>query len=281
MKKPVLIAVVGPTASGKTSRAIELALQYQTEIVSFDSRQCYQEMKIGVARPSEAELQSVAHHFISTHSIHQPISAGQFPAIAWPVIQSILEKKEFVIAVGGSGLFLKVLLDGIDPLPSDPHVRAEWGQNWKDRGIEYLQNALKSADPAYFNQVDIDNPHRLLRALEVITLTGKKFSELRTQNKQTLPFEVRYEYLSPDKEILHQRIDERVECMMDMGLLEEAEKLLPHRHLQPLNTVGYKELFEFKDGLHTLTEAIDLIKMHTRQYAKRQITWFNKEVKNQ
>jgi len=281
VKKPVLIAVVGPTASGKTSRAIELALQYQTEIVSFDSRQCYQEMKIGVARPSEAELQSVAHHFISTHSIHQPISAGQFPAIAWPVIQSILEKKEFVIAVGGSGLFLKVLLDGIDPLPSDPNVRAEWEQNWKDCGIEYLQNALKSADPAYFNQVDIDNPHRLLRALEVITLTGKKFSELRTQNKQTLPFEVRYEYLSPDKEILHQRIDERVECMMDMGLLEEAEKLTPYRHLQPLNTVGYKELFEFKDGLHTLTEAIDLIKMHTRQYAKRQITWFNKEVKNQ
>jgi tRNA dimethylallyltransferase len=281
VKKPVLIAVVGPTASGKTSRAIELALQYQTEIVSFDSRQCYQEMKIGVARPSEAELQSVAHHFISTHSIHQPISAGQFPAIAWPVIQSILEKKEFVIAVGGSGLFLKVLLDGIDPLPSDPHVRAEWEQNWKDSGIEYLQNALQRADPAYFSQVDIDNPHRLLRALEVITLTGKKFSELRTQNKQTLPFEVRYEYLSPDKEILHQRIDERVECMMDMGLLEEAEKLLPYRHLQPLNTVGYKELFEFKDGLHTLTEAIDLIKMHTRQYAKRQITWFNKEVKNQ
>lgn len=281
MKKPVLIAVVGPTASGKTSRAIELALQYQTEIVSFDSRQCYQEMKIGVARPSESELQSVTHHFISTHSIHQPISAGQFPAIAWPVIQSILEKKEFVIAVGGSGLFLKVLLDGIDPLPSDPNVRAEWEQNWKDRGIEYLQNALQSADPAYFSQVDIANPHRLLRALEVITLTGKKFSKLRTQNKQTLPFEVRYEYLSPDKEILHQRIDERVECMMDMGLLEEAEKLTPYRHLQPLNTVGYKELFEFKDGLHTLIEAIDLIKMHTRQYAKRQITWFNKEVKNQ
>lgn len=280
MKKPLLIAVVGPTASGKTSRAIELALEHQTEILSFDSRQCYQEMSIGVARPSAEELRMVPHHFIANQSIHQPVSAGQFPAIAWPIILSLLEKKDTVVAVGGSGLFLKVLLDGIDPLPSDSDVRSEWEQKWKDHGMEYLQNALQTADPTYFHQVDIDNPHRVLRALEVISITGKKFSELRTQNKQTLPFEVQYEYLSPNKDLLHQRIDERVEIMMDSGLLEEAEGLLPYRHLQPLNTVGYKELFEFKDGLHTLTEAIDLIKMHTRQYAKRQITWFNKEVKN-
>jgi tRNA dimethylallyltransferase len=190
----------------------------------------------------------------------------------------MLEKKESIIAVGGSGLFLKVLLDGIDPLPSDEIIRAEWVNQWEEKGLEFIQNQLQLLDAAYYNQVDIQNPHRVLRALEVISITGKKFSELRTQNKQSLPFDVQYEYIRPSKEQLHERIDDRVEQMMDNGLLEEAEKLRPFRELQPLNTVGYKELFEFMDGLHTLTEAVDLIKTHTRQYAKRQLTWFNKEV---
>jgi tRNA dimethylallyltransferase len=280
VKKPLLIAVVGPTASGKTARAIELALQHQNEIISFDSRQCYKELNIGVAPPSADELQAAPHHFIASHSVHQPISAGQFPAFAWPILHELLQKKETIVAVGGSGLFLKVLLDGIDPLPSDTDVRNEWEQKWQSQGIAFLQSELKKADPAYFNQADVKNPHRVLRALEVITITGKKFSELRTQNKQTLPFDIQYDYLLPQKEILHQRIDDRVEMMMDMGLLQEAEQLLPYRQLQPLNTVGYKELFEFMDGMHTLTEAIELIKTHTRQYAKRQVTWFNKEVQH-
>ena len=279
MRKPLLIAVVGPTASGKTAKAIELALKHNTDILSFDSRQCYQELNIGVARPSEEELQQVKHHFIASHSILNPLSAGQFPNVAWPIMHSLFKEKEVVITVGGSGLFLKVLLDGIDPLPNDETIRAEWVKQWEEKGLEFIQNQLQLLDAAYYHQVDIQNPHRVLRALEVISITGKKFSELRTQNKQTLPFDVQYEYIRPSKELLHQRIDDRVEYMLDSGLLAEAESLMPYRHLQPLNTVGYKELFEFMDGLHTLTEAVDLIKTHTRQYAKRQVTWFNKEVK--
>ena len=278
MKKPLLIAVVGPTASGKTALAIDLALQHQTEIISFDSRQCYQELKIGVARPDDQELQTVPHHFIASHSIHQPISAGQYPAFAWPILHHLLTSHDTLVAVGGSGLFLKVLLDGLDPLPSDENIRKEWELQWEEKGLTFLQRSLEHKDPEYFLQVDRDNPHRLLRALEVITITGKKFSALRTQNKQTLPFDVEYRYVQPEKNILHERIDQRVEKMIDNGLLQEAESLLAHRQLQPLNTVGYKELFEFMDGLHTLSEAIELIKTHTRQYAKRQLTWFNKEV---
>ena len=273
-----LIAVVGPTASGKTTTAIDIALKHNTEIISFDSRQFYKELNIGVARPEEIELSAVPHHFIATKSIHEPISAGQFSAIAWPVIQELLEKQDTIVAVGGSGLFLKVLLDGIDPLPKDEEVRAHFSALHEEKGIEHLQDLLEVKDPEYFRQVDIQNPHRVIRALEVIELSGKKFSELRTHNKQQLPFTVEYVYVQPEKSILHQRIDERVEKMMDMGLWEEAERLYPLRQLQPLNTVGYKELFECMEGLHTLSEAIEWIKTHTKQYAKRQVTWFNKEV---
>jgi tRNA dimethylallyltransferase len=273
-----LIAVVGPTASGKTTTAIDIALKHKTEIISFDSRQFYQELNIGVARPEPSELAAVTHHFIATKSIHEPISAGQFSAMAWPVIQQMLEKQDTIVAVGGSGLFLKVLLDGIDPLPQDEGVRAHFSSLHEEKGIEHLQELLQNKDPEYFRQVDIHNPHRVIRALEVIELSGKKFSELRTHNKQQLPFVVEYHYIQPDKTTLHQRIDERVEKMMDLGLWEEAEILYPLRQLQALNTVGYKELFECMEGLHTLSEAIEWIKTHTKQYAKRQVTWFNKEV---
>ena len=168
-----LIAVVGPTASGKTTTAIDIALKHKTEIISFDSRQFYQELNIGVARPEPSELAAVTHHFIATHSIHEPISAGQFSAMAWPVIQQILEKQDTIVAVGGSGLFLKVLLDGIDPLPQDEGVRAHFSALHEEKGIEHLQDLLELKDPEYFRQVDIHNPHRVIRALEVIELSGK------------------------------------------------------------------------------------------------------------
>lgn len=273
-----LIAVVGPTAGGKTAAAIDIALKHNTEVISFDSRQFFHELNIGVARPDEEELSAVRHHFIASHSIHSPISAGQYSSLAWPVIMNLLEKHDTIVTVGGSGLFLKVLLDGIDPLPHDEKVRAFYSNVLTEKGIEHLQGLLQKKDIEYFNQVDIQNPHRLIRALEVIELSGKKFSELRSHNKQQLPFAVEYMYIQPDKSILHQRIDDRVEKMMDRGLWDEAEKLYPLRHLQALNTVGYKELFECIDGLHTLSEAIEWIKTHTKQYAKRQVTWFNKEV---
>ncbi len=273
-----LIAVVGPTASGKTAAAIEIALKHNTEIISFDSRQFYQELNIGVARPEPSELSAAPHHFIASHSLFEPISAGQFSALAWPKIMELLEQHDTLVAVGGSGLFLKVLLDGIDPLPQDDHVRAFFTTMHEEKGLEHLQQLLYRKDPEYYLQVDIDNPHRVIRALEVIEISGKKFSALRTQNKQQLPFTVEYQYIKPEKELLHERIDARVEKMMDAGLWEEAERLYPQRHLQSLNTVGYKELFECMDGLHTLSEAIEWIKTHTKQYAKRQITWFNKEV---
>ncbi len=281
MKNKKCIAIVGATASGKTAHAIEIAHELNTEIFSFDSRQFYSELNVGVARPSPEELASVPHHFIASHSIHQPLSAGKFAEEAWPMLLNLLEQKDHLVLAGGSGLFLKVLLDGLDPLPQDEQMRAALNQLLEEKGIEELQKELQLKDPEYANQVDLQNPHRLIRALEVIRLSGKKFSELRTQNKKSLPFEIEYHYVLPDKEILHQRIDQRVDIMMENGLMEEVESLYPLREIQPLNTVGYKELFEHKEGLHTLSEAIEWIKIHTKQYAKRQITWFNKELKNQ
>lgn len=281
MKNKKCIAVVGPTAGGKTAHAIQLAQQLQTQIVSFDSRQFYKELNIGVARPSTDELAQAHHHFIASHSIHDPISAGKFAEQAWPLLLNLLEQKDDIVLVGGSGLFLKVLLDGLDPLPQDEQMRSSLNQLLEENGIEELQRELQLKDPEYASQVDLQNPHRLIRALEVIRLSGKKFSELRTQNKKSLPFEIEYHYVLPEKEILHQRIDQRVDIMMELGLMEEAESMYSLKNIQPLNTVGYKELFEHKEGLHTLSEAIEWIKIHTKQYAKRQITWFNKELKNQ
>ena len=281
MKNKKCIAVVGPTAGGKTAHAIHLAQQLQTQIVSFDSRQFYKELNIGVARPSLSELGQANHHFIASHSIHEPLSAGKFAEQAWPLMLALLQQKDEIVLVGGSGLFLKVLLDGLDPLPQDDEMRAILNKLLEESGIEELQKELQSKDPEYASQVDLQNPHRLIRALEVIRLSGKKFSELRTQNKKSLPFEIEYHYVLPEKEILHQRIDQRVDIMMEQGLMDEVENLYDLKHIQPLNTVGYKELFEHKEGLHTLSEAIEWIKIHTKQYAKRQITWFNKELKDQ
>ena len=281
MKNKKCIAVVGPTAGGKTAHAIQLAQQLQTQIVSFDSRQFYKELNIGVARPSTDELAQANHHFIASHSIHEPVSAGKFAEQAWPLLLNLLEQKDDIVLVGGSGLFLKVLLDGLDPLPQDEQMRSSLNQLLEENGIEELQRELQFKDPEYARQVDLQNPHRLIRALEVIRLSGKKFSELRTQNKKSLPFEIEYHYVLPEKEILHQRIDQRVDIMMEQGLMEEADSMYSLKDIQPLNTVGYKELFEHKEGLHTLSEAIEWIKIHTKQYAKRQITWFNKELKDQ
>ena len=281
MKNKKCIAVVGPTAGGKTAHAIQLAEKLASPIVSFDSRQFYQELNIGVARPTNEELSLAVHHFIASHSIHDPLSAGKYAEQAWPMLLEMLKERDEIVLVGGSGLFLKVLLDGLDPLPQDEALRLELNQLLENQGIETLQQELLDKDPEYAKQVDLQNPHRLLRALEVIRLSGKKFSELRTQNKKSLPFEIEYHYVLPDKELLHQRIDMRVDLMMDMGLMDEAESLYHLKDIQPLNTVGYKELFEHKEGLHTFSEAIEWIKIHTKQYAKRQITWFNKELKNQ
>lgn len=281
MKNKKCIAVVGPTAGGKTAHAIHLAEKLASPIVSFDSRQFYQELNIGVARPTKEELTLAQHHFIASHSIHDPLSAGKYAEQAWPMLLEMLKERDEIVLVGGSGLFLKVLLDGLDPLPQDEALRLELNQLLETQGIETLQQELLDKDPEYAKQVDLQNPHRLIRALEVIRLSGKKFSELRTQNKKSLPFEIEYHYVLPDKELLHQRIDMRVDLMMEMGLMDEAESLYHLKDIQPLNTVGYKELFEHKEGLHTLSEAIEWIKIHTKQYAKRQITWFNKELKNQ
>jgi tRNA dimethylallyltransferase len=281
VKNKKCIAVVGPTAGGKTAHAIHLAEKLASPIVSFDSRQFYQELNIGVARPTKEELSLAHHHFIASHSIHDPLSAGKYAEQAWPKLLEMLKERDEIVLVGGSGLFLKVLLDGLDPLPQDEALRLELNQLLETQGIETLQQELLDKDPEYAKQVDLQNPHRLIRALEVIRLSGKKFSELRTQNKKSLPFEIEYHYVLPDKELLHQRIDMRVDLMMEMGLMDEAESLYHLKDIQPLNTVGYKELFEHKEGLHTLSEAIEWIKIHTKQYAKRQITWFNKELKNQ
>lgn len=281
MKNNKCIVVVGPTAGGKTAHAIGLAQYHQCEIVSFDSRQFYRELNIGVARPEPHELAAAKHHFIASHSIHEPLSAGKYAEQAWPLLLQLLEKNQHLVLVGGSGLFLKVLLDGVDPLPHDESVRLELNQIFETVGLQELQLELQKKDPEYANQVDLQNPHRVMRALEVIRISGQKFSDLRTQNKKSLPFDVEYHYVLPEKEILHERIDLRVDKMIDQGLTDEAMAMYELKDLQALNTVGYKEIFEHHQGLHTFSEAIEWIKIHTKQYAKRQITWFNKELKNQ
>jgi tRNA dimethylallyltransferase len=275
MKK--LVVVLGPTAIGKTAFSIELAKSLQTEIISCDSRQFFKELNIGVARPNDEELSAVPHHFIAHQTIENLYSAGDFEKDALALLESLFLEKDIVVCAGGSGLYLDALLKGFDDMPSDLGVRDQLNQEASEKGIEVISERLKQLDPEHWSIIDTSNRQRVIRALEVCLVTGKKFSELRSGQNKSRNFQTVKIGLSSDREWLYDRINRRVDIMLQNGLLEEARGLMELRHLNALNTVGYKELFEYFDGDISLEDAVRLIKQHTRNYAKRQITWWNKD----
>jgi tRNA dimethylallyltransferase len=273
----LLLVLGGPTASGKTELAIRLAQRFQTEIVSADSRQFYREMKIGTAAPDAHQLQLVKHHFVGNLSIFDTYDVATYEKEALLKINELFEQHNVVILTGGSGLFIDAVCMGLDNMPDvETHIRERVNQMLLEKGISALQIELQQVDPEYFAQVDQNNPRRLQRALEVYYQTGRSFSFYRKRQTVPRPFTFVRFTLSPDRLELINRINLRVEHMMTEGLLEEVRRLYPHRHLNALNTVGYKELFDYLDGKANLETAVNSIKVHTRQYAKRQMTWFRR-----
>ena len=278
MAKPLLIAICGPTASGKTSLSIDLAKWLKTEILSFDSRQFYKELSIGSAPPAPEELKEVKHHFIQNKSISEDFNAGKFEREALPVLSDIFKIHQQVVTVGGSGMYLNALVNGFDELPSDiESIRAELNTQFAKYGLEPLKFELLEKDPKYYSQVDLKNPMRLIRALEVIRSTGKPYSEQRTKPKKNRFFQTVKIGIDYPREELYERINLRVDLMMQAGLFEEANQLHPLKANNALQTVGYTELFKVIDGDWDLEFAVSEIKKNSRRYAKRQMTWFRKD----
>ena len=277
MNTKVLLAVVGPTAIGKTALGIQLAKHFDTEIISADSRQFFKEMKIGTAVPSGEELNQAPHHFIQHKSIFEPYSVGDFEKDAIALLDNLYQKKDIAIMVGGSGLYVDAVISGLDEFPKvDPQIRETLNKELEDNGLESLQKELKQRDPEYYKTVDLENPHRLIRALEVCRAANKPYSSFLNQQKPERLFKSLYIGIDAPREVVYQRINSRVELMMEAGLLEEAKKLYPYKELNALQTVGYKELFEYIDGECSLEFAISEIKKNTRRFAKRQLTWLRK-----
>jgi len=273
-----LIVIAGPTASGKTAAAISLARHYKTVILSADSRQFYREMSIGTAKPSWIELAAAKHYFIDSHSITENFSVGDFEKQALALLDEQFKIHDVIILVGGSGLYIKALVEGFDEIPqADTGVREQLNKEFALKGIEPLQKRLKEVDPDYYNEVDLNNPQRIIRALEVHKTTGKPFSSYRKAGLNKRPFNILKIALDMPREILYHRINQRVDMMLEQGLVAEARSLLFHRNLNALNTVGYSELFDHFDDKISLEKAIDQIKQNTRHFAKRQLTWFRKD----
>ncbi len=276
-EKPLLICVVGPTAIGKTAMAIEIANAFSAEILSADSRQCYKEMSIGTAVPTEAELQAAPHHFIQHKSIFEEYSVGDFEREAIDFLDNYFGTHKVAVMVGGSGLYVDAVVKGLDVFPEVPsEIRAQLNSELCEKGIEKLQQELWLADPVYFKKVDINNPHRLIRALEICRATGKPYSSFLNKGAIKRNFETLFIGLTAERETVYNRINFRVDNMISSGLIEEAKALFPHKDKNALQTVGYRELFEYFEGNFTLDQAISEIKKNTRRFAKRQNTWFKK-----
>ncbi len=272
------IIICGPTAVGKTAVAIQIAKHLGTEIISADSRQCFKELNIGVARPTETELQKVPHHFIASHSVNEEITAVGFEQYALDKIEFLFKKHNVVVLVGGTGLYIKAFEEGLDLIPEiDVNIRREIVTNYENLGINWLQQELREKDPVFFKGGEIQNPQRMMRALEVINATGQSILSFRNGKKANRNFRIIKIGLELPKEILHLRIQERVDNMMEQGLLDEVKNMIPYRKRNALQTVGYAELFDYLEGKTELKLAVELIKTHTRQYAKRQMTWFKKD----
>ena len=277
-KKSTLIVVAGPTAVGKTAFCIDLAKRLQTEIISADSRQFYRETVIGTAAPTAEEMDGIAHHFVGHLSIHDYYNVSMYEQEAIAICNQLFEKYPYIILSGGSGLYLDAVCEGIDDLPDvDTHLRNNLQQQWEAEGIEPLLNQLFALDEDYYHIVDKKNPKRVLRALEVCMQTGKTYTSLRLQSQKERNFNVLKLCLTLPRQPLCERINHRTDVMMQNGFLHEAEQLYPQKHLNALNTVGYKELFAYIEGKTSLDFAVEKIKTNTRRYAKRQMTWFNKK----
>ena len=272
-----LISIVGPTAIGKTFLSIQLAKHFKTEIISADSRQFFKEMTIGTAVPTSIELASVKHHFIHHKSIEDEYSVGAFEKDAISKLDNLYKIYDIVIMVGGSGLYVDAVINGLDEFPNiDPYIRKELNKKLKTEGLKVLQEQLRNLDIHAYNTMAIDNPHRIIRALEVCIGSGKPYSSFLSKSKSKRRFKTITLGLTAERDIIYNRINERVDNMIEDGLIEEAKSLIPKQHLNALNTVGYKELFNFFKDEWTLDFAISEIKKNTRRFAKRQLTWFKK-----
>lgn len=271
-----LIVISGPTASGKTALSVALAQHFNTCVLSADSRQFYKEVAIGTAKPTVEEMQGIPHFFIDSHLLTDEVTAAQFEREAMSVLEEQFQQHDVIILTGGSGMFVDALCHGLDDIPTSRDLRDALQEQVDAGGLDQLLEELKEKDPTYFEQVDRKNPVRVIRAIEVMRLTNRPYSELRTSQEKKRPFHVHRFVIEHDREFLYDRINRRVDLMMEAGLLEEVKSVLPYRELSSMNTVGYKELFQYLDGKCTLEEAIDQIKQNSRRYAKRQITWLKR-----
>jgi tRNA dimethylallyltransferase len=279
LQTPTVIIIVGPTAVGKTAAAIRLARHLQTSIISADSRQCYRELNIGVAKPSPAELGSVPHYFINSHSVADEVSAATFEHLALQWTAEIFRQSPAVVMVGGTGLYIRAFTDGLDTIPPvDQSIRSHIRLHYEEHGLPWLQTEIEKYDPAFYAAGEILNPQRLMRALEVRMSTGQSILSFQSREPRQRPFRIITIGLQSSREQLNQRIDTRVDDMMEAGLLDEVNGLLPYRSQNALQTVGYKELFHYLDGKTTIEVAVATIKTNTRHYAKRQLTWFHRDL---
>jgi tRNA dimethylallyltransferase len=275
--KKHLIIVVGPTAVGKTALCVRLAKIFNTEIISADSRQFYKEMSIGTAKPTSEEQEGIKHHFVDTHSITTDFNAGMYEDEVLELLNRLYKKHDVVILTGGSGMYIRAITDGLDEMPeADLLMREKLQHQFEEQGLSPLLEQLNQLDPIYFNKVDKANPQRIIRALEVCLTSGQPYSSFRKNDKQERPFHIIKIGLTREREELYKRIDQRMESMLEQGLLEEAKALYPYRSHNALQTVGYKEIFEYLDGIYDWKETVRLLKRNSRRYAKRQLTWFHK-----
>jgi len=280
IQNKTLIVIQGPTASGKTSLGIALAKYFKTVVISADSRQFYKEMTIGTAKPSKKEQDGIHHYFIDSHSIKKPLSAATFEKEALKIIEKEFQNHDKLILVGGSGMFIDALCNGLDDIPNNIRLRNELTDFVKKNGLENLLEELKIKDPNYYDFVDKKNPLRIIRAIEAIRISGKSYTELRQKQNKKRSFEIKRFVIDLPREKLYERINQRVDLMIKKGLIDEVKNLYSHRNLQTLNTLAYSEIFAHLDGKMDLKNTVDLIKQNTRRYAKRQLTWFRRNESN-
>lgn len=278
-KKPTLIVLLGPTGVGKTAISLRLAKYFQSPVISSDSRQFYRELKIGTAAPTEEQLHQAKHYFVGTHSILDQYNAGQYELDAIELMTRLFKTHSTLLLVGGSMMYIDAVCNGIDDIPTvDAETRSFWLKEYEEKGIDYIRQTLEKLDPKHYHeQVDRNNPKRMLHALEICGITGRPFSDIRTGTVKQRDFNILKIGLNRSREELYERINARVDEMMEEGLLAEAKQYYPYKHLNTLNTVGYKELYDYMDGKYTLEKAVELIKRDSRRYAKKQLTWFNRD----
>lgn len=271
-----LLVIEGPTASGKTALSVQLAKHFRTVVVSADSRQFYKELSIGTAKPDKAEMDGIPHYFIDSHSIQTELSAARYAEEALEILEDLFVAHDHVVLTGGSGLFIDALCLGLDPIPTSEPIKEALIRQHAEEGLIHLLEELKAGDPVYYEEVDRHNPARVIRGVEVLRLTGRPYSAQRENKQAKRSFHSERFVINHPREILYARINQRVDQMMEAGLLEEVKTLYSYRQKRALQTVGYSELFDFLDGTCTLPEAVDRIKQNTRRYAKRQLTWFRR-----